>query len=56
MVIEYCPFSLAEMFLDENASAEDVSQVYAEILAGVAYMHGAGFAHGDLKLAKLSSA
>ena len=50
MVMEFCPSSLAERFLNTPTSVEDINLAFEQILAGVAYMHGEGFAHGDLKL------
>jgi hypothetical protein len=50
VVMEYAPFDLFAIVMTGKMSREEVSCCTLQILHGVAYLHGMGLAHRDLKL------
>ena len=50
VVMEYAPFDLFAIVMTGKMSREEISCCTLQILNGVAYLHGMGLAHRDLKL------
>lgn len=48
--MEYCPFELQQVVESCKLQQNEVDWIFREIVEGVAYMHGIGVAHLDLKL------
>ncbi|KAI4205705.1 MAG: hypothetical protein LQ350_000202 [Teloschistes chrysophthalmus] len=49
-VMEYAPFDLFAIVMTGKMSREEISCSFLQIVCGVAYLHGMGLAHRDLKL------
>ena len=50
VVMEYAPFDLFAIVMTGKMSREEVACCFAQIFAGVTYLHSMGLAHRDLKL------
>ncbi|KAF2873416.1 kinase-like protein [Massariosphaeria phaeospora] len=50
VVMEYAPFDLFAIVMTGKMSREEINCCTLQILNGVAYLHGMGLAHRDLKL------
>lgn len=49
-VMEYCPYDFFAIVMTGKMSRAEIGCCFKQILAGVAYLHGMGLAHRDLKL------
>lgn len=49
-VMEYAPYDLFACVMTGKMSKEEVNCCFLQIVAGVAFLHGSGLAHRDLKL------
>ncbi|KAJ9298838.1 hypothetical protein DTO217A2_8310 [Paecilomyces variotii] len=49
-VMEYAPYDLFAIVMTGKMSKEEIACSFRQILNGVAYLHGMGLAHRDLKL------
>lgn len=49
-VMEYAPYDLFAIVMTGKMSKEEIACCFLQIVAGVAYLHGMGLAHRDLKL------
>jgi hypothetical protein len=49
-VMEYAPYDLFAIVMTGKMSREEIACCFLQIFAGVAYLHGMGLAHRDLKL------
>ena len=50
MLMEFAPNNLFEMAAAGAIAVDDAEKYFKQLVAGVAYIHGIGFAHRDIKL------
>jgi serine/threonine protein kinase len=52
-IMEHIPFRLQELVSSGRLSLERINSIFAQVVEAVAYMHGLGIAHLDLKLSNI---